>query len=176
MSSVLKHRAILSLCLAFLASPGLLVSSAPAESRKVTELRSELKQYKALDAKIKRHSAKLLGQDKIKLKSSLPTGLEDSDGDGVPDIIEHHVDGTDSCDNNSREGGSEIEAKGAITAVSGLTFTVDGKSFVVSDATVYRDGLVSDLIIGACVEVKGTTAAGTDSNPALRVKFEDSCS
>ena len=167
----MKRRLLFSLALLLLCVSS---NSASAESEKLKTIKSEIKTYKSLEAKIRRHGLKLSESEKSKLKSSLPTGLRDSDHDGVPDIIEHGVDDSDECSSSDHQGGTEVEAKGLVSSLSGSTFVVGGKSFVVSSSTVYRNGDVSNLINGACVEVKGRTATGSSDNDALRVSFKDS--
>jgi len=153
------------------------VLSFAASRDKVTELKNELKEYKRLESSIHRHAGKLSASQKARLKLSVPKGLHDSDDDGVPDVIESHIDGTDDCNGGDHGSGLEVEVQGVVSGLVGSNFTVGVKNFELSPSVVYRNGDASALVNGACVEVKGATIANSTSYTATRVSFKsgDDC-
>ena len=139
--------------------------------------KSEIKLAKAI--------AKLSTTERERLKQALASLGLDSDKDGVSDIFER-ARGSGVCDADSDDDGidddddgyenddgklGEVEAKGAITSFTDPTLVVAGKTFTVTDTTVFRRGVTSkaDLVTGACIKVEGYTNV---SNVTVATKVE----
>lgn len=145
-------------------------------------IKSELKTLKRLARKSKIRTA--LANFSTRNKS-----LDDSDSDGLPDVIENAL-GSSSCDSDSDDDGisdddeghsgsnpddsssGEVEIKGNISAISETTVTVDGKTFTVNSNTQYEDGAsLSAYHVGDRVEVSGKIISGVLT--LKKIKIED---
>ena len=167
------------LCLILASGPLLCASIAQAAPDKVSELKSKLRDEKALVRKIKTLAGRLSTAQLQRLAKSRLAGI-DSDSDGIPDSLEGGVGsnvcdsdsdddgigdddelengsdpGDDDSDDDGHEDGTEINKTGLVESFSSSIVTVGGLSFTVSDSTLYRNGAVSDLVAGKCVEVEG---------------------
>jgi hypothetical protein len=148
------------------------------------------KDEKDLKKKVKRLSA----ADKEKLKRRFRG--QDSDSDGLPDILEDGLgsatcdsdsdddglnDSSDSAENNSdsdndgNADGTEVEIKGNIVSFVDPTLVIGDRTFTITDSTVFRGAGFSkdDLEAGLCVEVEGhTTGSGLLAD---KLKRDDDC-
>lgn len=176
----MKRTAIRSLFVIFtaVALVGFLPVNSHAETR-LNRVKRQLKDYKNLRGKILSDMNKLSTSQKSQLKTSLPpatrNGLEDSDDDGVPNILENN-EGTNECDASSHDDGMEVELRGQIAAVvPGLSFVIGAANFVVDGNTEYEGapGNDSGLIVGACVKAEGRTIEASTDLYAKEVKYLD---
>lgn len=148
---------------------------------------SSAKNIRKSEAKLAKAIAKLSPADREKLKTALSSLGVDSDADGVSDLFER-VRGSNVCDGDSDDDGikddddsyenddnklGEVEAKGAVTSFNDPSLIVGAKTFIVTNATVFRRGVSSkaSLVIGACVKVEGYTDV---SNVTIATKIEAS--
>lgn len=145
-------------------------------------IKSELKTLKRLARKSKIRIA--LAKFATRNKS-----LDDSDSDGLPDVIENAL-GSSSCDSDSDDDGisdddeghsgsnpddsssGEVEIKGNISAITDTTVTVEGQVFTISTNTQYEDGSsLSAYHVGDRVEVSGRIISGILT--LRKIKIED---
>lgn len=116
---------------------------------------------------------------RIALAALSSRGWDDSDSDGLSDVLEDAM-GTNSCDDDSDHDGisdhdegssgsnpddsssGEIELKDFITAITDTTVTVGGKVFTVSDSTEFERGATSlaSFHVGDKVEISGRLVSG----------------
>lgn len=182
---------ILAALLAFL-----LVSVSPAfAGPRYSAAKRAANKVKADQKDLKKKVNKLSAADKTKLKASFKG--DDSDNDGLPDILEGAV-GSNSCSADSdsdglpdnedsderdpdsnRDGhldGTETRAKGTITSFVDPLVTVNGQVFVVNGDTRFEGDNnfgQGDLQAGVCVEVEGHTDGA--NTIADKIQREDSC-
>jgi len=173
------------------------ISSADAQSSSYTAAKKALSRATSDSKDFKRKVAKLSVADKAKLKTSMKG--DDSDSDGIPDLVESaigsnlcsgdsdsdglddsvddHEDNPDSNKDGNPDGrdGQDSEAKGNVASYSGRVLVVAGKSFTVTDSTLFRGRQFSEagLVAGVCVEVKGRVVSG--ANIADSIKRDDGC-
>lgn len=128
--------------------------------------------------RFKRLFARLKASDQASVINSLDkSNFTDSDGDGVPDLVEHSK-GLDSCksdsDDDGHSDGDEREARGAISAVSGSSITLSGLVFNIDGSTSFEGLVQGDLAVGVCVKAEGV-AAEDGSITAVEISSSDSC-
>ena len=149
------------------------VRAAKLQFKKMTRLQK--KEAKAL----KKALRKLSEAELKKLKRSVRG--KDSDGDGVPDIIEDSRPGSNKCDADSdddgidddedyKEGdsdsdddgiidGNEFEREGRVASFSDPVLVIGGTTYQLTDSTIFRykfgDFGRGDITAGLCVEVEG---------------------
>jgi hypothetical protein len=130
--------------------------------------------------------ARLSRAERLKLKRQLNGSTKygaNSDGDSLPDIYEEAI-GSNLCSEDSDGDGrdddtdddeGEVEIKGLVTSFATPTLVVGDKRFTLTASTIFRgSGFdASDLIPGACIEIKGRVQ--NDSLNAVRIKREDDC-
>ena len=130
--------------------------------------------------------AALTRKERLQLKKQLSGSTKygaNSDDDALPDIYEDAIGSnlcSDDSDGDGREDDSdndegELELKGLVVSFEAPNLVVAGKNFTVTDSTSFRGvGFdAADLVVGACVEVKGRMSTGTLK--AVRIKQESSC-
>jgi hypothetical protein len=182
---------ILAALLAFV-----VLSASPAfAGPRYTAAKRAASKVKADQKDLKRKVNKLSAADRSKLKASFKG--DDSDSDGVPDILEGAI-GSNSCssdsdsdglpdgeDSNERDpdsnddghlDGTETETKGAISSFVAPLLTVNGQVFIVNGDTRFEGDNnfgQGDLQPGVCVEVEGhTNGANTIAD---KIEREDRC-
>lgn len=143
--------------------------AAPNDNGKLQAAQANIKAYKKLVKKLGKLSPAVLGA--LLAKPVIAT-LDDSDSDGLPDILEHS-ENTNACDDDSDDdgiddgdegsGGSdpndddegEINVTGLITAITSTTVTVGAYTCTTDDSSTFGDksGL-GDYIVGDNVELE----------------------
>lgn len=177
--------------------PMSLVSASPNAKEAKLRLREALKSEK----QFARLYTKLSPTQKAALLASIESlGLQDSDTDGLPDILEdgegssvcNHdsdSDGKDDgreiedgdspddsdSDDDGRADGEEVESKGKISTVTSPTeFTIGDRTWVIVDSTSFRRIIAGEIVVGVCVEVEGHSA-GNNKFTADKIQKEDHC-
>jgi len=102
--------------------------------------------------------------------------FNDDDNDGLPDD-----DNNGGGGNGGSQGGVHSSVwRGAISALTGTSLTVGGKTFTLNDATTFRlrgnhDAAATDFAVGDIVKVKGlTNSDGTFTALEVSLKWDQS--
>ena len=179
---------LLAILLSFSLVVGATTTFASPSDVRVAKLQfKKIKRVPKVLAKLARKLSKL---ELKKLKRSVRG--KDSDGDGVPDIIEESRPGSNKCDADSdddgidddedyKEGdsdsdddgiidGNEFEREGTVVSFSDPSLVIGGTTYVLTESTVFRyklgDFSRADLTSGLCVEVEGYV---NDEDPASNI-------
>lgn len=165
------------------------------------EVKSKLRETLKSERQFSRLYAKLSPTQKAALLASIESlGLPDSDGDGLPDILEDG-EGSSVCDNDSdddgkddgseiedgdktddsdsdddgRPDGEEVESKGKISSVTSPTeFVIGDRTWIVTNSTSFEKMSASEIAVGVCVEVEGHSEE-SNKFTADKVQKEDRC-
>ena len=173
--------------------------AAPSDVRAAKEQFRKIKREQKQLAKLARKLSKLeLQRFKRSVRGT------DSDGDGVPDIIEDsrksnkcdedsdddgidddedYKEGDDDSDDDGIVDGREFEREGAVQSFSDPSVVIGGTTYILTEATqfLYKFGEFTraDLTTGLCVEVEGYV---NDESPSSNIvqkikrKKDSSCS
>jgi len=165
-----KCKLIILLAVSMFLVTGNVVATPKNTKGKIQETSNLLKAYKKIVNKLsKKVDPAVL---KALLDKPIASGLEDSDSDGLPDILEHS-EHTNACDSDSDDdgiddgdeghGGSdpgddeegEINTTGAIAAITSTTVTVGVYTCTVDGLSDFGDqASLSDYEVGDNVELE----------------------
>ncbi len=174
-----------------------LASAAPSTKAVRAKLREALKSEKQFT----RLYARLTPTQKAALLASIQSlGLDDSDADGLPDVLEES-EGSAVCDDDSDDDGKfdgseiedrddpkdsdsdddgqpdglEVESKGRIASILSPTeFTLGDRTWVIVSSTSFEKIQASELAVGVCIEVEGRPDSGNRAT-ADKIQREDGC-
>lgn len=176
-------------------------SDSVAAPNDVRAAKAQVKKIKREQRKLAKLTRRLSKLELKKLKQTVRG--TDSDGDGVPDIIEDsrrsnkcdadsdddgidddedYKEGDDDSDDDGIVDGREFEREGTIQSFSDPSLVIGGTTYVLTETTQFRykfgDFTRSDLTNGLCVEVEGYVSNETPSSnivQKIKRKKDSSC-
>lgn len=174
--------------------PLMMVDEAVAQSGKYKNAKSLVKKIKRTQRQLAKVMARLSDAQVKRLNAAFDDNTDDSDSDGVPDIIED-ASGSDDCDADSDDDGFDdgdevenetdshehnqsVEVHSAIQAISESSVKVDGNVFLIVGSSELLDddnnpAELSAFSVGQCVEAEGYYVG--DVLTLDKIKLDDGC-